>query len=65
MRVMLTCGVRLRDGLGVGHGVVAHGCWESSHGGERSDRNARKVLRASLLYLPGLLALLLLDRALF
>jgi protoheme IX farnesyltransferase len=32
---------------------------------ERSDRNARKVLRASLLYLPGLLALLLLDRALF
>jgi len=34
-------------------------------GAERSDRQARKVLRASLLYLPGLLALLLLDRALF
>ena len=27
----------------------------------RTDRQARRVLRASLLYLPGLLALLLLD----
>jgi protoheme IX farnesyltransferase len=34
-------------------------------GAARDDRQARKVLRASLLYLPGLLALLLLDRALF
>jgi protoheme IX farnesyltransferase len=33
-------------------------------GAERNDRQARRVLRASLLYLPGLLALLLLDRAL-
>ncbi len=33
-------------------------------GAERSDRRARKVLRASLLYLPGLLALLMLDRVL-
>ena len=30
----------------------------------RSHCQARRVLRASLLYLPGLLALLLLDRAL-
>jgi hypothetical protein len=30
----------------------------------RSLCQARRVLRASLLYLPGLLALLLLDRAL-
>ena len=34
-------------------------------GAERNDRQARKVLRASLLYLPGVLALLLLDRMLF
>jgi protoheme IX farnesyltransferase len=34
-------------------------------GAARDVRQARRVLRASLLYLPGLLALLLLDRALF
>jgi protoheme IX farnesyltransferase len=34
-------------------------------GSQRTDRHARKVLRASLLYLPALFALLLLDRVLF
>ena len=53
-------GLYLAGAVLLGLGFLARAL---AFGAERSDRRARKVLRASLLYLPGLLALLLLDRA--
>jgi protoheme IX farnesyltransferase len=54
-------GLYLAGAVLLGTGFLARA---AAFAGERTDRRARKVLRASLLYLPGLLALLLLDRAL-
>jgi protoheme IX farnesyltransferase len=55
-------GLYLAGALQLGLGFLARAL---AFGADRSDAKARKVLRASLLYLPGLLGLLLLDRALF
>ena len=50
--------------LGLGFLARALGFWRA-RGHRRTRTQARRVLRASLVYLPGLLALLLMDRALF
>jgi protoheme IX farnesyltransferase len=54
-------GLYLAGAVLLGLGFLARAL---AFGAERSDRQARKVLRSSLLYLPALLALLLVDRAL-